>query len=66
MRRPKCDKCDNLAMSAARDIIEIYSNSPWCEFEYYGERRYGCENHIPRMSRTYRIGDPDYPKVKIA
>jgi hypothetical protein len=61
LNRAKCDKCENPATHAARDIIELPSDTGWAEYTHYGDRRIGCDSHPVRRSRKYNLGDPDYP-----
>lgn len=58
---PRCDQCNKPAIQGARDLIEIESDTKWANFRPLGEWRYGCGDHIVRLSRIYYLTDPDYP-----
>jgi len=64
---PKCDECGEAAYYSEQDIIEIEPMPAsdgvlWAQWKPYGKKRFGCRNHRPKLSRTYRLDDIDYPK----
>ena len=65
--KPVCDVCGEPAHHGSRDLIETVplTKDTWREYEHYGEPRYGCKKHPPRLSHTYYIGNRDYPMETI-
>ncbi len=64
MFRKRCDKflCFRGAIESTQDIREvqpIYSDgSWWAQWEGLG-MRHGCDEHPPKPSRKYRLGDKE-------
>ena len=54
-----CDICGKPATNAVQDIRQINTGKVYMEFEPYGDRRYGCQDHIVGISRTYYLNDFD-------